>query len=113
MKTSSLCKALVKEACEDNLSFYRSMLTTQDLASVRNEEWQAIIGLARELKPHQQEILLSFARIASADALLTLCSAIDGVTPIGGRYVAFSLTDESGTEHAGSLHDSLRSLISE
>ncbi|WP_143479592.1 hypothetical protein [Aquipseudomonas alcaligenes] len=109
MKTSTLCKALLKDACDETLSFYRSMLTTQDLSAVKDEEWRAIIGLARELKPHQQEILLSFARIASIDAISTLCGAIDGTTQVGGQFVAFSLTDESGTEHAGSMQDSFLS----
>jgi len=85
------------------------MLTTQDLSAVKDEEWRAIIGLARELNPHQQEILLSFARLASIDAISTLCGAIDGTTQVGGQFVAFSLTDESGTEHAGSMQDSFLS----
>ncbi|WP_146114561.1 hypothetical protein [Pseudomonas sp. MYb185] len=110
MKTSTLCKALLKDVCDDNLSFYRSMLATQDLATVKDDKWRTIIGLARELEPHQQEIFLSFARLAAVDAISTLCGVIDGSTQVGGQFVAFSLTDESGTEHSGSMQDNFLSV---
>jgi hypothetical protein len=109
MKTNKLCEALLHDICNENILFYNEMLTSVDLDSIKNAQWKSIISLARELDLSQREVLLSFARLATIDAISSICGMIDGTTQLNNEFVAFSLTDESGTEHAGSLQDAFLS----
>jgi hypothetical protein len=110
MKTRSLCKALLQDACDENVAFYRHMFAEQSLDAVKDEQWQNTLQLARSLAPDQREVLLNFARQVAVDAISTFCGGIDGTTQLGGEFVSLSLIDADGQQHAGSLQDEFLSL---
>ena len=105
MKTRDLCQALLQEACEENVAFYRQMIESEPLEAVRDAHWQKIIALARSLTEEQRELMLAFARQAAIDAVSTVCGGIDGSTQLGGQFVTLSLIDGDGVQHAGNLQD--------
>lgn len=47
METKALCQALLKEACEENVAFYRRMINEESLEAVKDEHWRRVITLAR------------------------------------------------------------------
>jgi hypothetical protein len=87
MDTQTLCRALLKEACDDSVAFYRQMLNEEALEAVKE-----------------------FARQAALDALSTFCGGIDGSDSLDGKFLALSLTDADGQQHAGRLQETLLAL---
>jgi hypothetical protein len=113
MKTSILCELLLRDACDDNVSFYRTMFETQSLDEVKDEHWRAFIALARSLSAEQRETLLAFARQSAVDAISTICGGIDGTTQLGGQLLALSLIDDDGQQHAGELQDQFLAIAND
>ena len=111
MKTRDLCQSLLRDACEDNVDFYRRMIEEESLDAVKDEHWRRVISLARSLTKDQRETLLSFARQSAIDAVSTVCGGIDGSTQLGGRFLTLSLVDGDGQQHAGALQDDFLSLV--
>ncbi|QDL54897.1 hypothetical protein [Rhodoferax aquaticus] len=111
MKTHDLCQSLLKDACEDNISFYRGLIEKEPLDAVKDEHWRKVIALARTLTPEQRETLLQFARQSAIDAISTICGAIDGSTQLGGEFLSLSLVDGDGQQHTGALQDEFLSLV--
>ncbi len=111
MKTRDLCQSLLKDACEDNISFYRGLIEDEPLDAVKDEHWRKVIELARTLTPEQRNTLLQFARQSAIDAISTLCGCIDGSTQFGGKFLSLSLVDGEGQQHAGSLQDEFLALV--
>jgi len=105
MKTRTLCESLLRDACEDNVAFYRRMIEEESLDAVKNEHWRKVITLARSLSEDQRETLLAFARQSAIDAVSTVCGGIDGSTQLGGKFLDLSLIDAEGQQHAGALQD--------
>lgn len=105
MKTRDLCQVLLHDACEDNVNFYRRLIEEESLEAVKDEHWRKVITLARSLTKEQRETTLAFARQAAVDALSTVCGGIDGATQPGGQFMALSLVDGDGNQHAGNLQD--------
>jgi hypothetical protein len=110
MKTKALAKALLNNACTDNVAFYRQMIEQEPIGSIKDDLWLKVVMLARSLSQEDRETLLAFAGQAAIDAVSTICGGIDGSTQLGGEFLAFSLTDAEGREHAGALQDEFLSL---
>lgn len=111
MKTRDLCQSLLKDACEDNISFYRGLIEEESLDAVKDDHWRKVIVLARTLNQEQRETLLMFARQSAIDAISTLCGGIDGSTQLGGEFLSLSLVDGDGQQHSGSLQDEFLALV--
>ena len=113
MKTSVLCAFLLRDACDDNVSFYRTMFEEQSLDAVKDESWRAFIALARSLSKEQRETLLAFARQSAVDAISTVCGGIDGTTQLGEQFLSLSLIDADGQQHAGELQDQFLAIAND
>lgn len=111
MKTRDLCQSLLKDACEDNISFYRGLIEEESLDAVKDECWRKVIVLARTLTQEQRETLLKFARQSAIDAIFTLCGGIDGNTQLGGKFLSLSLVDGDGQQHAGALQEEFLAVV--
>jgi hypothetical protein len=111
MKTRDLCQSLLKDACEDNISFYQGLIEDEPLDAVADEHWRKVIALARTLTPEQRETLLQLARRSAIDAISRICGGIDGSTQLGGKFLSLSLVDGDGQQHAGSLQDEFLALV--
>jgi len=105
MRTSDLCDAIFREACEENSAFYRRMIEEESLDAIKDPLWKRIIELARSLPDQDRETLLAFAKQASVDAVSTVCGGIDGNTSLAGRFFSLSLVDNEGRQHAGELQE--------
>jgi hypothetical protein len=113
MKTSTLCESLLRDACDDNVLFYREMFKTQSFDAVKDENWRAFIALAHSLSEEQRETLLAFARQSAVDAISTVCGGIDGTTQLGGQFLSLSLIDDEGQQHAGELQDQFLAIAND
>ena len=111
MNTQTLCTALLQDACESNLAFYRNIIDDEILDAITDPLWRRVVVFARALPPEQQQILLDFARQAAIDAVSTVCGGIDGSTPLGGAYLELSLVDAEGQQHAGELQEAFLELV--
>ncbi|MDN3543997.1 MAG: hypothetical protein ACK4S6_17230 [Roseateles asaccharophilus] len=105
MKTSVLCEAVYREACEETSAFYRRMIEEESLDAVRDPLWKKIIQLARALDTTDRETLIAFAKQASIDAVSTVFGGIDGNTSLAGQFFSLTLVDGEGRQHAGDLQD--------
>jgi hypothetical protein len=112
MKTRTLCESLLRDACDDNIAFYRTILEGGSAEAVKDEHWRRVIALARSLSKDQQETLLAFARQSAIDAISTMCGGIDGTTQLGGEFLSLSLIDAEGQQHAGALQDEFLAIAS-
>lgn len=105
MKTSDLCKAIYREACDETSAFYRRMIEEESLEAVKDPLWRKILVLARSLDSTDRETLLDFSRQASIDAISTICGGIDGNTSLAGEFYSLTLVDSDGKQHAGDLQE--------
>ncbi len=111
MNTQTLCKALLQDACESNIAFYRNIIDDEIPDAIKDPLWRRVVALARALPPEQQQILLDFARQVAIDAVSTVCGGLDGSTPLGGAYLELSLVDGEGQQHAGELQEAFLELV--
>lgn len=110
MQTKTLCQAILDEACDASVDFYRNMVESQSIEQVTDPLWREYLLAMRSLPSAQREVLLRFNRQVTVDAISTVLGGIDGSLPLAGNFIALSLTDNDGTEHAGGLLEKFRAL---
>lgn len=90
---------------DENLTIYRRLFTENTPDDAEDPYWKRALALFMELPADKRPVFFEVLRQVSVDTTSNLLGVLDGVNPIGGRFVEFSVVDEQGNKLSGDLQD--------
>lgn len=91
---------------EENLTIYQRLFGENTPDDAEYPYWKRALALFMELSPEERSVFFEVVRQVSADTTSNILGVLDGVNPVGGRFVEFSVVDDEGNRLSGELQDS-------
>lgn len=105
MSPEDFVAGLRSAVIEENLTIYRQLFTENTPDDAEDPYWKRALALFMELSADQRAVFFEVLRQVSVDTTSNLLGVLDGVNPVSGRFVEFSVADEEGNKLSGDLQD--------